>query len=342
MKINIWKIVKYVLLFCVLIFVFTVFYPRNYNVPRFQKREGTQYWNLATGSKIGYIFIPGKGDNKLFPVIFLHGGPGGHITDLDIQTLAPLSDSGYDIYLYNQIGSGESGRLTDIEEYTVARHIEDLKEIIKTLGKQKAILAGQSWGAIFAVLFAADNPDMIEKIMFTSPGPIYPVHKELANSKSPDSIHLRNPFFTNAIGNKKANNIRTKAMKFFAMKFGIKLASDKEADDFETYLDFELNKSTVCDTSKILKADAGSGFYSSIMTYNSLQKAQDPRPKLKQLKIPVLVMKGECDNQKWGFTNEYKELFQNSELVIVPNAGHFISVEQPEIYSKTMQHFLNK
>ena len=53
-------------------------------------------------------------------------------------------------------------------------------------------------------------------------------------------------------------------------------------------------------------------------------------------------MKGECDNQKWGFTNEYKELFQNSELVIIPNAGHFISVEQPELYSKTMQHFLNK
>jgi pimeloyl-ACP methyl ester carboxylesterase len=35
-------------------------------------------------------------------------------------------------------------------------------------------------------------------------------------------------------------------------------------------------------------------------------------------------MKGECDNQKWGFTNEYLELFKNSELKIIPGAGHFI------------------
>ena len=256
--------------------------------------------------------------------------------------MSPIADSGYNVYLYDQIGSGESGRLKEIDNYTVARHIEDLHEIIKKIGAEKVILIGQSWGAIFAALFVADNPDKIEKIIFTSPGPIYPVRKELANSKVPDSIHLRNPFFTNAMGNKKVNNIRTKTMKWFATRFGMKLASNKEADEFETLLDYELNKSTVCDTSKIPGAEAGGGFYSSIMTYNSLLKIQNPRPKLIEVKIPVLIIKGECDNQKWGFTNEYKEIFENSELSVIPGAGHFISVEQPELYLKVIHRFLNK
>jgi pimeloyl-ACP methyl ester carboxylesterase len=50
-------------------------------------------------------------------------------------------------------------------------------------------------------------------------------------------------------------------------------------------------------------------------------------------------MKGQCDNQKWGFTNEYLQLFRNHQLNIIPNAGHFISVEQPELYQKIIRKF---
>ena len=131
-------------------------------------------------------------------------------------------------------------------------------------------------------------------------------------------------------------------MAVCATVFGKKLASDKEADDFETYLDYEVNKSTVNDTSKIGKAEAGGGFYASVMTMNSLRKVQDPRPKIKNSTIPILVMKAQYDNQKWGFTNEYCELFPNHQLIIIPNAGHAISTEQPELYLKTIRDFLRE
>jgi proline iminopeptidase len=217
-----------------------------------------------------------------------------------------------------------------------------LKEIIQKLHSKKVILIGQSWGSILATLFAADNADQIDKMIFTCPGPVYPTHQNLANVQPPDTVHLTKPFYTNAQGNKKANNIRTKAMAFFATRFGRKIASDKEADEFATYLNYEVDKSTVCDTSNILKEDAGSGFYSSVMTFNSLTKTSDRRLKMQQQTTPILVMKGECDNQKWGFTNEYLELFKKSELKIIPGAGHFISVEQPQLYTKTILDFLNK
>lgn len=342
MKRKILRFIKYMFLFLIVLFLFQILLPKSYDVPPLQKRAGTQFWNLSTGSKIGYTLVSAKGKKKPYAIIYLHGGPGGHITDRNIKMLSPLSNNGYDVYLYDQIGSGQSGRLKDIKQYTVERHIRDLEEIIKKAGTHKVILIGQSWGAILAVLFTANNPDKVEKLIFTSPGPVFPVRRELANIKAPDSFHLRNPVFTNAQGNEKANNIRTKVMKIFATIFGKQLAPDKEADDFATYLNFEVNKSTVCDTSKILPAEAGGGFYAAVMTFESLVKVQDPRPKIKNLKISGLVMKGQCDNQKWGFTNEYLTLFPNHQLAIIPNAGHFISVEQPALYINTIQEFVNK
>ncbi len=53
-------------------------------------------------------------------------------------------------------------------------------------------------------------------------------------------------------------------------------------------------------------------------------------------------MKGQCDNQKWGYTQEYLKLYPNSELVVIPNAGHAIYIEQPIQYIKTIKKFLKQ
>lgn len=341
MKKKLFRFIKYTLLLCIVIFLLLVFLPRTYDVPQLQKRESTQYWDLPTGSKIGYTLVSAKSIKKPYPIIFLQGGPGGFISDRNIKMLAPLSEDGYDVYLYDQIGSGQSDRLKNINEYTADRHKKDLEEIIKKIGAGKVFLIGQSWGAILAVLFIADNPGKVEKVIFTGPGPIYPLHEQLSKIDPPDSLHLVKPVSTNADANKKADNVRKRFTAYLAIAFGIKLASDKEMDDFQTYQD-GFNKATVCDTSKAPKAQGGGGFYSQVMTFNSLNETKDPRPKLKDSEIPVLIMKGQCDNQKWGYVTEYLELFPIHQLAIIPNAGHSISVEQPELYLETIRGFLNK
>lgn len=85
---------------------------------------------------------------------------------------APFSEEGFDIFLYDQIGSEQSERLADINEYTADRHKKDLEELIKKIGSEKVILIGQSWGAILATLFIADSPEKVEKVVLTGAGPI--------------------------------------------------------------------------------------------------------------------------------------------------------------------------
>lgn len=333
--------IRYTSLIGFLIFLSIVLYPKTYKAPKFQHRKGTKYWHLSTGSRIGYSLIKAKGTKKPYPVIFLQGGPGAPIFDSNIEILSKLADDGYDVYLYDLVGCGLSNRLENIDEYTVDRHKKDLTEIINKIGAEKVILIAQSWGSILATNYLADHQAKIEKLIFTGPGPILPINNQLGEIKAPDSLNLKATKFTNAKGSQKAYDLRARVVKFTAEKFSYKLASDKEMDDFATNLNFELNKSTVVDAS-IIKPKSGYGYYVHIKTVQSFNKTPSRRDVLSKCKTPILIMRGQFDGGKWGYTDEYLNVFKNHQLVIIPNAGHSIALEQPELYIHTIVKFLGE
>jgi proline iminopeptidase len=201
MKQRVVLVTKYMFLSLALVFAIAVFVPRKQEVPPIRERAGTEYWDLASGSRIAYLHVAAKGNKKPYPIIYLHGGPGGHVRDDLIRSLESLSNDGYDIYFYDQVGGGMSSRLKDITEYTVDRHVRDLDAITAKLGTEKVILLGQSWGAILSTIYAASFPEKVSRIILSCPGPIFPVRNELNQTPAPDSFHLRPPFYTNAQGN---------------------------------------------------------------------------------------------------------------------------------------------
>lgn len=339
-KIIIWTI-RWTILIFIIIFLFKVFWPRQYNIASIEKGINSSFWQLSTGSIIGYTYISSTSKEKQpYPIIYLHGGPGGAISKRVIDDLKQLSDNGFDLYFYDQVGSGASSRLIDISEYTVQRQIDDLNEIITKINSGKVTLIGQSWGSILAAAYLSKHPNRIDKIIFTSPGPIYPINNAAINNSAPDSFKLRAPLYTNKAANESSTNIRIKAITLLATRFGKKMASDKEVDEFANFLDTKTSKSALCDTSIKLVNRGNNGFYASIMTYKSILELKDFREKIKGMNTPVLVLKGQCDNQPWGATDEYLSLFPNHKFVLIPNAGHFINIEQHEIYIREIKGFL--
>ena len=317
--------------------------PVTYDVPESQGIDSKSFWQLQTGSRIAFTLIPGKREKSDYPVIFLQGGPGGPIYQRNIEQLLPLADDGFDVYLYDQIGCGASGRLEHINEYTVDRHKRDLDAIIEKIGAQKVILIGQSWGAMLAAAFISDHPEKVEKVVFTGPGPLLPVNNQLNGVLAPDSLNLRTPKYTNRDGKKKIYNLRVRLVEALAKAFDWKLASDEEMDAFATVLNHEMAKSTVCNPDEETTQNAmesGSGYYAMVKTAQNFGSAPDVRPGLKDCRVPALLMRGQCDGIKWGFANEYLQLFTNCKLVVVPDAGHAIGVEKPEVYIETIRGFL--
>jgi proline iminopeptidase len=334
-------VVALIIFLCASWLAWLVFSPRTYNVTQLKERAGTRYWNLSTGSRIAYTVVPARGEKKPYPLIYLHGGPGAGITDLEIRTLGKLADDGYDVYLYDQVGCGHSARLENINEYSAERHRRDLEDIVTRMNVDKVILIGQSWGAILSVLYVADNPGKVDRLIITAPAAIQPENKAYGAIAPPDSLSFRPPLYRFRTASLSAS-FRAKAIEFWLRNVGRKLAGDKEADQLATYTTNYLNKSMVCDSAKAVVAEGTEGYYVHFMTRLTLGKVQNPRPKLANCKTPALILKAQCDIQSWGYTTEYLDLFRNHRFILVKDAGHNIFIEQPDVYIKTIRNFLQQ
>ncbi len=63
---------------------------------------------------------------------------------------------------------------------------------------------------------------------------------------------------------------------------------------------------------------------------------------LRTLKMPVLYTAGRYDECRSETTAWYQSLTPGAKLVIIENAGHLTSLDQPEAYAKAVRDFLRK
>lgn len=133
----------------------------------------TQYWNLKTGSRIAYYKLSASENvsKKETPILFLHGGPGAYVRQIDINFFTEFTKEGYDVYLYDQAGAGRSGLLPK-EQYSHLRNIKDFDAITDVINAKKYIVIGQSYGGSLLAHLAADKKisKRIYKAIYAEPG----------------------------------------------------------------------------------------------------------------------------------------------------------------------------
>src|SRR5215218_8314472 len=135
---------------------------------------GQRYWELPTGSRIAYAHLPAQGTPRPAPVVFLHGGPG--VADMagDAAYFGQLTADGFDVWVYDQVGTGRSSRLGDPRGYTIPRGVADLEAIRQRIGADRMVLLGHSWGAQVAASYLAAYPEHVARVVFSSPGALAP------------------------------------------------------------------------------------------------------------------------------------------------------------------------
>ncbi|NUR89627.1 MAG: alpha/beta hydrolase, partial [Nonomuraea sp.] len=82
------------------------------------------------------------------------------------------------------------------------------------------------------------------------------------------------------------------------------------------------------------------GFYSNQLTSDDAGRVPDPRPKLRTVHVPVLVVRGECDYLRPEVTEEYRRTLPATTYVTVKGAGHSIANGQPAVYRRLLTSFL--
>lgn len=328
-------------------------YPENRNQPQNHISDSdslVKYWDLKTGSHIAYVHIPAVNPVNSTPLIFLHGGPGACQVnsfgkEAPVEWYVKLASHNFDIYIYDQVGSGLSGRLTDPAKYTVDRHVSDLEEIRIIAGDKPCILIGDSWGASLASHYMAKYPQNVLKAILTSPGPIDLREWNDDQSDVPRFVSDWYDWIGDKYGKKRLKRYYEldKLMQTDIVK-AYEFIGDKELDQLaDDFITAEILRTCVYNEAFTESPEfrmEGMGWWVSVMTNFDLMNSKPVRFILENNSTPVLILRGDSDYLEHGIAEQYTKVFKNSRFIRVPRAGHFIWLDQLDIYQREIENFL--
>ena len=104
------------------------------------------------------IHVEEYGNIEGIPAVFFHGGPGQGFSAKKAGYFDPEK---YRIILIDQRGSGQSMPKNSLEENNTLSLLEDADHIRQTLNIEKWVIAGNSWGAALALLYAEKYPEHV-------------------------------------------------------------------------------------------------------------------------------------------------------------------------------------
>lgn len=286
----------------------------------FIKTEKEGYIEVI-GGKVWYKIV---GEKKETPLIVLHGGPG-----YPHDYLVPFEDLSdkRKIIFYDQLGCGNSEKPDDKSLWTVERFVDELHQIIKSLGLKKYHILGHSWGAALAVSFALTKPVGLK------------------------SIILADPYLSTTIWEKDAKRLIKKlpiniqeSLNKHAIPGFTKTEEFQKASD-EYYNQFVYRLKPLPEAVKNAEKKHSSVIYnlmwgSNEFTATGTLKNFDISTKLPKIIIPTLIICGRYDEATPESGKYFKDLMPNSQLEVFENSAHFPHWTDREVYMHTVNKFL--
>jgi len=103
------------------------------------------------------------------PILLLHGEPSWSYL---YRTMIPvLVEAGYRCIAPDQVGFGKSDKPTATDDYTYARHVEWMRQLLcEHLDLRNVIFFGQDWGGLVGLRLLAENPDRFDRIIVGNTG----------------------------------------------------------------------------------------------------------------------------------------------------------------------------
>jgi proline iminopeptidase len=117
--------------------------------------------NVSVNGYTVKVYSFGTGDETL---LCLNGGPGlpcDYIRDCHSW----ISDKGYKVIAYDQLGCGQSDKPKDKQLWNVKRYANELNTIIEALNLKNIHLLGQSWGTILGLEYVVTYPNVVKSMI---------------------------------------------------------------------------------------------------------------------------------------------------------------------------------
>ncbi|WP_456273145.1 alpha/beta fold hydrolase [Bacillus sp. AK031] len=265
-----------------------------------------------------YYEVLGNPENET--IFFVHGGPGLGDCRGDLNTFQDLSDS-FQLVFMDMRGSGRSA---DVPPYTHEQWVDDLNELRNQLGVEEIILHGASYGGFIVQEFALRYPEHTKAILLN------------VTAADNDHHHL-------AIDNALRSNLSGIDEEGLTRLFEGYVKSNK---DFKALYQAILPLYTMEQDLEAQKQKLDQIFY-HYQTHNDAfhqnLKHFDLKPKLHNIKVPVMVTAGERD---WicppVCSEDIVSRIPQAKYVLFKEYGHSLVREQGDKYKGLLRQFLNE
>lgn len=143
----------------------------------------------AEGGDLRMAYVD-EGPQQARPVLLLHGEPTWSY--LYRHMIGPLAAEGLRVIAPDLIGFGRSDKPLRLEDYTYARHLSWLSQlVIERLDLRGAVLFCQDWGGLLGLRLVAANPDRFAAVVASNtmlptgdhdPGPAFHAWREYSQT----------------------------------------------------------------------------------------------------------------------------------------------------------------
>jgi len=264
------------------------------------------------GVKIHYAAL---GDKKNPLIVMIHGFPDFWYSWRD--QMAALS-SDYYVVAIDQRGYNLSDKPKGVENYDMRLLVGDVIAVIKSLGREKAIIVGHDWGGAVSWTLATYQPQYVDKLIILNLPHLRGLSRELANNPQ----QQKNSQYARNFQQPEAHTKMTAEQLAFWVK-------DPEV------------KQKYIEAFKRSDIEAMLNYYKR--NYPREPYKEDTSPVVK-VKMPVLMIHGLNDTAllPGALNNTWEWLESDLTLVTIPKAGHFVQQDASEMVTRSIKMWLKR
>jgi proline iminopeptidase len=261
------------------------------------------------------------------PLVLVHGGPGiGH--HYLRQGMDELAAAGFELIYYDQRGCGETP-IGDPDRVTFAGGIADLDRLRQELGLNEVNLVGHSFGAVVALLYAAEHPERTHSLLLCNTAP--PFEPALQNAWASSMNKRRRPEDVAELKRiEESDAFQRRDPEAVERYFKLRYAPFfRERENMErATLGFNANTATNV-------VEAWERMFRDLADH-------DPLGSLAKVSCPTLVVHGEHDPVPAEFARMIVAGIDGAEYVLIERSSHFAYLEDTALFLDAVLPFLRR
>jgi proline iminopeptidase len=282
------------------------------------------------------IYYKTLGQGK--PLVILHGGPGAS-HDYLLPYLLPLARENRLIFI-DERGSGRSQKLEDPSGYTVEKMLEDVEDVRQALDLGKISLLGHSCGGVLAHAYALKYQENLTGLIlcstFHSTAKMNEVFKKMKEKMAPELLaRIEKMEKEGLYGHGKDYEKGRYKSEYMVAAWGEGYFPYLYQNHPDANYDPVANGLMAWDVYREMWGSDGE------FVIDGNLKSVEYIDRLSTITVPTLITVGDHDECAPSLSEEMHQKITGSKLVVLPKSGHMTFVDQPDLFIKTVNEFLN-